>query len=115
MQCFLHFRGNVEHKLQELGVPRSILGEIVKDIVGYLTQLWHGLVDAESAEKLDDMLSGLARRWNKFEKPYNTPPSFHSWFIRHCRDNVVNCMLQDVCEKAGLGSPPTPYYTNEVE
>ena len=24
-------------------------------------------------------------------------------------------MLQDVREKAGLGSPPTPYYTNEVE
>ena len=24
-------------------------------------------------------------------------------------------MLQDVCEKAGLGSPPSPYYTNEVE
>ena len=24
-------------------------------------------------------------------------------------------MLQDVREKAGLGSPPSPYYTNEVE
>ena len=24
-------------------------------------------------------------------------------------------MLQDIREKAGLGSPPTPYYTNEVE
>ena len=115
IRCFLHFRGNVERKLQDLGVPRSVLGEIVKDIMGCPTQLQHGLVDAESAEKLDDMLSGLARRWNEFEKPYNSPPSFHSWFIRHCRDNVVNCMLQDVREKAGLGSPPTPYYTNEVE
>lgn len=68
----------------------------------------------QSPEKLD-MLSGFKTRWNEFEKPYNTPPSFHSWFVKHCRNNVANYMLQHVREKAGLGSPPTPYYTNEVE
>lgn len=114
MRCFLHFRGSVERKLQELGVSRSVSGEIVKDIIGCPTQLQDGLVDTESAEKLDDMLSGLQRRWNEFEEPYNNPP-FHAWFIKHCHDNVVNYMLQDVREKAGLGNPPTPYYTNEVE
>lgn len=115
VRCFLHFRGNVERKLQELGIPRSVSSEIIKDIMGCPTQLQRGLVDAESPEKLDDMLSGFKRRWNEFEKPYNSPPSFHFWFIRHCRDNVANYMLQDIREKAGLGSPPTPYYTNEVE
>ena len=39
----------------------------------------------------------------------------YTWFFKHCRDNVAKYMLQDVREKAGLGSPPSPYYTNEVE
>ena len=103
MRCFLHFRGNIERKLQELGIPQSVSGEIVKDIMGCPTQLQHGLVDTESAEKLDDMLSGFERRWNEFEKPYNTPPSFYLWFLKHCRDNVTSYMLQNVREKAGLG------------
>ena len=29
--------------------------------------------------------------------------------------DLANCMLFSVREKAGLGSPPSPYYTNEVE
>ena len=113
--CFLHFRVNIECKLQELGIPSSVSGETVKDIMGCPMQLQRGFVDAESAEKLDDTLSRFEIRWNEFEKPYNNPPSFHLWFVKHCCDNVANYMLQDIREKAGLGSPPTPYYTNEVE
>ena len=114
VRCFLHLRDNVERKLRELGIPRSVSSEIIKDIMGCPTQLQRGLVDADSPEKLDDMLSGFKRRWTKFEKPYNSPPSFHSWFIRHCCDNVANYMLQDIREKADLGHTIL-HYTTEVE
>ena len=61
------------------------------------------------------MLQQLERRWNELEKPYNSPPFFHAWFQKHCRNCVAKYMLRSVREKAGLGSPPAPYYTNEVE
>ncbi len=34
VRCFLHFRGNIERKLQDLGLPRAVSNEIVKDIMG---------------------------------------------------------------------------------
>ena len=86
---------------------------MVKDIMGCPTQLQHGLVDSESVKRFDDMLVGFRAQWNELEKPYNSPPVFHGWFVKHCRDVVVE--LPYVCEKPGLGSFPSPYYTNEVE
>ena len=35
--------------------------------------------------------------------------------MKHCHNTFAKYMLPTVREKAGLGSPPTPYYTNEVE
>lgn len=115
VRCFLHFRGNLERKLCELNVPSTISSEIIRDIMGCPTQLQLGLVDAENALKMDGMLKQFESRWNELERPYNSPPSFYAWFLKHCRENVAKYMLQDVREKAGLGSPPSPYYTNEVE
>ena len=82
--------------------------------MGCPTQLQLGLVDAGNALKMDGMLKQFESRWNELERPYNSPPSFYAWFLKHCRENVAKYMLQDVREKAGLGSP-SPYYTNEVE
>ncbi len=115
VRCFLHFRGNIERKLYELTIPRAVASEIVKDVMGCPTQLQRGLVDADSADKLDKMLTGFKARWNELEKPYNSPQIFDGWFVKHCRDNVAKYMLPSVRENAGLGSPPSPYYTNEVE
>ena len=64
---------------------------------------------------MDAMLLRLKSRWNEFETPYNSPPFFYNWFVKHCHDNVAQFMLQGVRTRAGLGSPPSPYYTNEVE
>ena len=46
VRCFLHFRENLKRKLQELGLPRPVSNEIIKDIMGYPSQLQYGLVDA---------------------------------------------------------------------
>ena len=111
----MHFRGNIERKLQELKLPRNAASEIVCDIMGSPTRLQHGLVDAKSMEEMDDLLKRFETRWNELERPYNNPPIFHRWFLKHCRETVSRYMLRSVREKAGLGSPPAPSYTNEVE
>ena len=111
VRCFLHFKGNIEQKLRELNVPSSVAAEIVKDIMGNPSQLQRGLVDAESTEKLEECLISFSKRWNKFEKPYNSPPFFHAWFLKHCQEVVAKFMPPSIRTKGGLGFPPTPYYT----
>ena len=115
VRCFLHFKGNIERKLQELKIPNAVRLEVVKDVLGNPSKLESGLVDAVSSEELDDQLSKFEGRWNELERPYNSPPFFYTWFVKHCRDNIAKYMLPECRTRAGLGSPPLPYYTNEVE
>ena len=61
------------------------------------------------------MLASLKDVWNQRELPFSNPPTFHAWFLEYCREVVVHSMIRPVREKAGLGSPPYPYYTNAVE
>ena len=115
VRCFLHFKSNLERKLQELKIPKSIKDEIVKDVMGSPRHLQHGLVDSESVEQLESTLLNLQTHWNELERPYNSPPFFHTWFMRHCCDVIAKFMLPEICTKARLGYPPVPYYTNKVE
>ena len=115
VRCFLHFKGNIENKLRELGLPSTVSKEIVCDIMGRASALEHGLVDAKDQDELEVLLGAVKSRWGELEKPYNNPPQFHSWFKNHCQPVVAESMVQDVRQKAGLGSPAEPYYTNEVE
>ena len=83
--------------------------------MGRASSLQYGLVDATSSEELEKMIKAVESRWNELEKPYHSPPIFHKWFVKHCQDVVYKCMVQEIRQKAGLGCPPEPYYTNEVE
>ena len=38
-----------------------------------------------------------------------------SWFRLYSRDVIARSVLHPIREKAGLGSPPEPYYTNNIE
>ena len=49
LRCFLHFKGNVEHKLRELGIP---LNKEIIDIMGRASYLQYGLVDAKILKSL---------------------------------------------------------------
>ena len=115
LRCFLHFRGNIEEKLRQLKLPSVVVKAFVHDVLGNPAQLEFGLVDAEDEAEFDSTLASLKVVWNEREKPYNSPPQFHSWFQVNCRGTVVENMLRPVRERALLGSPPQPYYTNEVE
>ena len=115
LRCFLHFRQNIEHKLRQLGVSAIIVKEFVKDIFGDPQYLQFGLVDSSTKSELDNKLASLQNKWNNLENPFNSPPEFHQWFLEHSLEVITNAMMRPLREQAGLGSPPTPYYTNDVE
>ena len=60
-------------------------------------------------------LSTLESIWNSLEVPFNDPPQFYNWFITNCKQTVEDTMLRPIRIAAGLGNPPEPYYTNDVE
>ena len=108
VRSFLHFKSNLERKLQELKISNSVKDDIVKDVMGNPCHLQYGLVDSESVEQLESTLLNLQTRWNELERPYNSPPFFHTWFMRHCHDVIAKFILPEICTKAGLGYPSVP-------
>ena len=61
------------------------------------------------------MLGNIKSKWNELEKKFNSPPVFFSWFLQYQRTVIIESMTQEARIKGGLGNPPIPYYTNEVE
>ena len=118
LRCFLHFRGNLEDKLANLGISKANAQEFIRDVLGNPALLENGLVDAEVTE-LDKEFADFQVVWDEREVSLSTSgttfPSFHQWFRRNCLEDVRHCMLKDKREEAGLGSPPDPFYTNDVE
>ena len=115
LRCFLHFRGNIERKLRELNIPAEESKRFIIDIFGCPSKLETGLVDSKDETEFHFSVSSLEKKWNEIEEKYSSPPTFHSWFRQHCLDVVRCCMLYPVRERAGLGSPPEPFYINAVE
>jgi len=89
--------------------------EFVKDIFGCPSKLEKGLVDCKNEAEMQSAIAGFEKTWNEKEKKYSSPSEFHSWFCEHSLDVVRCSMLYPVRERAGLGSPPEPFYTNAVE
>ena len=115
LRCFLHFRQNIEHKLQEFGVSSAVIKEYRRDIFGDPQSLQVGLVDVSSKSELESKLASLEKKWNDLEKPFHSPPQFYEWFQEHSLDMIADCMIRPLQEQVGLGSPPAPYYTNDIE
>ena len=105
LRCFFHFRGNLEAKLNDFGIPKHVQIDFLRDIFG----------DPVECEDFEAILNSMEVVWNEREKVYHDPPEFYQWFVRHCKDEVRNTMLKEKRRKAGLGDPPQPYYTNDVE
>ena len=74
-----------------------------------------GIVDADTDKEFELLVQSLRMVWDQREEPYNNPPQFHTWFVKHCKIEVKNTMLKAKRIAAGLGNPPAPFYTNDVE
>ena len=115
LRCFLHFRGNLDSKLKEYNIPKSLRIEFLRDVFGNPSSLEDGLVDVDDDEMYEATVSSLKEIWNSRELPFNNPPRFYDWFVANCKDAVKSTMLKSLRVAAGLGNPPQPYYTNDVE
>lgn len=115
LRCFLHFKGNLESRLQEYRFPKHLQVEFLRDVFGDPTNAQDGLVDAKSDTDFEGILSRLEAIWDDRERIHNSPPQFFKWFVKNCKFEVKETMLKQLRIKAGLGHPPEPFYTNDVE
>ena len=123
LRCFRHLQKNIERYLQAKGFPpvSQILKQYILDIFGSTdnTGTHHmGLVDCQSEDQFHAELSKKKDTWDKREKDVfgaHHQPSFHTWFVRNKSEDFCEGALKEDRELAGLGSPPSPYYTNSNE
>ena len=82
LRCFLHFRGNLESKLLDIGISKSDAQEFVKDVLGNPSQLEEGLVDADR-DVLDEEFRALKKKWDERECVLTgtKEPQFHDWLV----------------------------------
>lgn len=114
LRCFRHFEGNVRSKLSQLKVSDSkqYLAEIFGKQEGRTYQ--PGLLDATSRDEFDAILLSLQQPWEEREDKANGKSTFHDWMMERA-SMMNNCMTAHVRTKAGLGSPPDKFYTNDSE
>ena len=56
----------------------------------------------------------LEKTWNYRERsvtPHHVP-TFYNWFVKEKAKDVKSSVLMSLRESAGLGGPPSPFYTN---
>jgi len=109
LRCFLHFRDNCKAKLIEMKVQSDNILEIIQDILGSFLRGKPGLVNAQTADDLTYQFHQLESRWEQIA------PGFSDWFSKHKLHIVESTMLSSVRQSAGLGNPPEPFYTNQIE
>ena len=109
VRCFLHFRDNCKAKLLEMKVSNDVMLEIIQDIFGSLIRGKPGLVDAFTAGDLRSQFDQLKTKWE------GVASGFHNWFFEYKLQEIEDSMLSPIRQAAGLGNPPEPFYTNEIE
>lgn len=117
LRCWLHFKDNLKNKLErDLRLPSELAQEFIADVLGNASSLERGLVEAADDETFDTQLTSLKEVWNEREQQFTkSDPVFYDWFKKNSSEVVKKTMLWSVRQSAGLGLPPSPYYTNAVE
>ena len=83
LRCFLHFRGNLEAKLSDLGISKSDAQEFVRDVLGNFALLEDGLVDAECSEQFGNLKTTWDEREASLKHSSTAKPCFHRWFEKN--------------------------------
>ena len=66
-------------------------------------------MDAENAAELMSRLQSFKSKWEAMA------PGFYDWFFEYKVSDLEMSMLRSVRRASGLGDPPEPFYTNDVE
>ena len=119
LQCFIHMKDNIQHKLSKFLLPENVRDEIIKDIFGFQQGSVYvkGLLDVESVSDFDAQILLLKSKWDRLEQSTNPgkPPKVYEWILKNEVPVMKESMIATVCEAAGLGSPPVHYTTNRNE
>lgn len=83
--------------------------EIIQDVLGSILKGRPGLVNAQSSEELKTQFLALKTKWEIIA------PGFFDWFLQYKLEVIESSMLAPIRQAAGLGNPPEPFYTNEIE
>ena len=68
LRCWLHFKDNLRNKLErDLHLSRAVAQEFISDLMGKVSTLERGLLDAEDEEVFTAQLHSLEEVWNKRE------------------------------------------------
>lgn len=109
LRCFLHFRDNIKRKLLAMKVSNDVVIHIIQDVLGSLLKGKRGLVDAQSMDEVQSHLLELKSSWEVIA------PGFFAWFLQYQAEVIESAMIAPIRQAAGLGNPPEPFYTNEIE
>ena len=122
LRCFCHLQQNVESHLREKQFPSAVIRQYVKDIFGWRDHdtVYEGLVDSVDAQSFNSQLQQLQNEWDEREKlafsdRVEHTPGFYTWFVANKSEDFCNHTLRGLREDVGLGSPPTPFFTNASE
>lgn len=123
LTCFNHVRRNIKDEMHKLAIPEELQSEVLNDIFGKRvgSTLLTGLVDSQSVTAFENKLAHLMKKWlfydhdEEEEGNLGSFTQFCSWFGIYKKEIIRDTMLLPVCEQAGLGSPPDPFYNNASE
>ena len=119
LRCFRHMRQDIERKLTtDMCFSKDVVSRILSQIFGEKIgpTFYEGLVDCDSEDQFDCKLKELEEEWGQLETHKSANPlSFFNWFQRYHADEFKSCMLRPVRQAAGLGDPPSEFFTNDSE
>lgn len=118
LRCFRHLQANIERYLHSHKIPLPIIQKYVEDVFGWTGAdgvRREGLVDSAGEYEFYDNLELLHGIWDHREKEAlgeDREPTFFLWFRQNKATDFCTGALKGMRELAGLGSPPTAFYTN---
>ena len=121
LRCFRYLQVNIERHLHSLKISPPIIQEYVEDVFGWTGAdgvRREGLVDSEGEDEFYDNLELLYEIWDYREKKAlgeDSEPTFFLCFRQNKAADFCTGALKGTRELAGLGSPPTAFYTNPNE
>lgn len=119
LRCFRHMRQDIERKLTtDMCFPKDAVSHVLSQIFGEKIgpTFYEGLVDCDSEDQFDFKLKELEVEWRQLETSKSaSPQNFFNWFQKYHAEEFKSCMLRPVRQAAGLGDPPSEFFTNDSE
>lgn len=119
LRCFRHIQADIERHLHEKKYPSSVIKQYIQDIFGADNSEGSYVLARIGRlcywEEFNEQLETLRPVWEKREENAGLEATFYSWLKQFKAPEFCNSTLRGIREKAGLGSPPLPYFTNSNE